>query len=98
MEDAAIAPPPMLTSRQHKLVVMQNGTAVDTYSLPLREHILGIEPLYLTLTTSTIVPSMVPMQPPMVGNTATQPNPPQPPPQPTPTPFIVHPRKLSNPY
>ena len=65
--DASIAPPPMLTSRQHKLVVMQNGTAVDTYSLPLREHILGIEPLYLTLTTTTVVPSLVPMQPPMVG-------------------------------
>jgi len=48
----AVAPPPMIASRRHKLVVMQNGTALDQYTLPLREHVLGIEPLYLTVTAA----------------------------------------------
>ena len=64
--DVSIAPAPLISMREHKLVIMQSGTAVDEYVLPLGEQILGIEALYLNVTTTTIIPAIM-----NIGNTIT---------------------------
>ena len=56
--DPLVGAAPEMTTRQHKLVIMQSGTAVDEYVLPAGEQVLGIEALYLTVTTSTVIPAL----------------------------------------
>ena len=57
--DLTVGPAPSLSSREYKLVIMQSGTAVDEYILPLGEQILGLEALYLTVSTTTVIPNMM---------------------------------------
>ena len=56
--DPLVGAAPDMTTREHKLVIMQSGTAVDEYVLPAGEQVLGIEALYLTVTTSTVIPAL----------------------------------------
>lgn len=58
--DPTVGPAPFLSSREHKLVIIQSGTAVDEYIFPLGEQILGIEPLYLSVTTNVLLPATFP--------------------------------------
>ena len=57
--DPHVGAPPFLSSREYKLVIMQSGTAVDEYILPLGEQILGVEALYLTVTTTAVLPAIL---------------------------------------
>ena len=52
---------PELSIREYKLVIMQSGAAVDEYVFPLGEQVLGIEPLYLTVSTVSVVPALYPL-------------------------------------
>ena len=64
--DVTLAPAPLILYREHKLVIMQSGTAVDEFIFPLGEQILGVEALYLNVTTTTIIPAVL-----NIGNTIT---------------------------
>lgn len=44
--DTKVGPAPKLQSRRYKLVLMQGGSAVDVYTLPENEEVLGIEVLH----------------------------------------------------
>jgi hypothetical protein len=59
--DLTVGAAPDLSIREHKLVIMQSGTAVDEYILPRGEQVLGIEPLYLTVSTTTVIPALFPI-------------------------------------
>ena len=59
--DLRVGAAPDLSIREHKLVIMQSGTAVDEYILPRGEQVLGIEPLYLTVSTTTVIPALFPI-------------------------------------
>lgn len=59
--DTALAPAPLLESPQHKLVLAQNGSAIDEYLLKEDEQVLGLEVLYLTFEKMVDVAPPLPM-------------------------------------
>jgi hypothetical protein len=60
---SAVGAAPTMAHKQYKIAIVQSGTVVDEYSLPLGEHVLGLEPIYLTQEMTTTVPAVVPMAP-----------------------------------
>jgi hypothetical protein len=59
--DTTLAPAPLLESPQHKLVLAQNGSAIDEYLLKEDEQVLGLEVLYLSFEKLVDVPAPIPM-------------------------------------
>jgi hypothetical protein len=62
--DASLGPAPSVEAKQYKIAIVQGGTAVDVYTLPENEQVLGVEVLYLTVEREVEVAISVPM---MIG-------------------------------
>ena len=57
--DRASGAPPPTVGRQYKLAILQDGVAVDVFNMPVGEHVLGVEVLYLTLERTQNLQTMV---------------------------------------
>jgi hypothetical protein len=55
--DPSLGPAGELETQQHKLVLVQGGTAVDVFELPKNERILGVEAFYI----EAYVPAPLPL-------------------------------------